>query len=343
MYSVTETQKRKIWIDLARGIAIWLVVWGHVVQPQESRGFTFIGNIRQLVYSFHMPLFFMISGLCFNVTLSVKFSEFAKKKFKTILIPGYIGVLVGIIYQCLFADFDYGAYIRWGGVLRTLLYFHDADFTYWFLGALFCVELLMFFVCRMNNWFYRILTSLLLTVAGYVVHIVINMPLPFSLNQGLELLIFFSFGYECKGICLRIKGHRGREIALALLSLIICIIANLLDDEIVSYWNASPGDFVGYIVKGFSGSIMVISIALLCESCKNWLINVLTLNGRCSLFIYIYSGFILLILRRYTSLNSLSSPIVNVIMNLLITCLICIVIDLTVSGVKSLKRISQIQ
>jgi len=46
--------KRVDWIDVARGIAILLVIIGHTV-PFES--FT-----RVIIYSMHMPIFFILSG-----------------------------------------------------------------------------------------------------------------------------------------------------------------------------------------------------------------------------------------------------------------------------------------
>ncbi|WP_278969986.1 acyltransferase family protein [Megasphaera elsdenii] len=42
------------WIDVAKGIAIVLVIIGHTVQ--------FGGGTRNFIFSFHMPLFFLLSG-----------------------------------------------------------------------------------------------------------------------------------------------------------------------------------------------------------------------------------------------------------------------------------------
>ena len=57
------TGKDLDWIDYAKVIGIFLVVFGHVLQGQIACS---SDNILKLlwdyIYLFHMPLFFMISG-----------------------------------------------------------------------------------------------------------------------------------------------------------------------------------------------------------------------------------------------------------------------------------------
>lgn len=49
-----KIKKRILWIDVLRGIAMFLVVYGHTSQNAE---------IKKYIYAFHMPLFFIISGM----------------------------------------------------------------------------------------------------------------------------------------------------------------------------------------------------------------------------------------------------------------------------------------
>lgn len=46
-------KKRIEWVDIAKGIAIMLMVIGHEVSN---------GLVYALIFSFHMPLFFILSG-----------------------------------------------------------------------------------------------------------------------------------------------------------------------------------------------------------------------------------------------------------------------------------------
>ena len=61
--------------DLLKGIGILLVMVGHIEIPQ---------TLRTIIYSFHMPLFFFVSG-CFFKEVSLK--VFFKKKWQQLLIP----------------------------------------------------------------------------------------------------------------------------------------------------------------------------------------------------------------------------------------------------------------
>lgn len=58
-------RKRIEYIDLAKAIAILLMVLGHCASLND------IPLIRSVIYSFHMPLFFIISGYFFK-TLALK-------------------------------------------------------------------------------------------------------------------------------------------------------------------------------------------------------------------------------------------------------------------------------
>ena len=63
-------QERNAWVDYAKAIGIILVVYGHVARgvfnaglPMDEDNYLLIDSI---IYSFHMPLFFFLSGLYFN-------------------------------------------------------------------------------------------------------------------------------------------------------------------------------------------------------------------------------------------------------------------------------------
>ena len=53
-----KVKKRVEYIDIAKGIALFLVVWGHLV-PDDS-------TVFRIIFSFHMPLFFILSGMTLN-------------------------------------------------------------------------------------------------------------------------------------------------------------------------------------------------------------------------------------------------------------------------------------
>ena len=62
-------KKRIPEIDYIRGFAIFLVVLGHsiIVFPINLHQTTWCMYLYDLIYSFHMPLFFAISGYCYSI------------------------------------------------------------------------------------------------------------------------------------------------------------------------------------------------------------------------------------------------------------------------------------
>lgn len=64
--------KREGWLDSLKGFAILLVILGHVLSGYQDAGtfpeaYSSFYYIRTWIYSFHMPLFFVISGFTFTL------------------------------------------------------------------------------------------------------------------------------------------------------------------------------------------------------------------------------------------------------------------------------------
>ena len=77
--SGTDGKKRITWIDTLRGIAMLLVVLGHCGGISPTAGI--------IIYAFHMPLFFMISGLLFRVSKYDTLLACVKDKVVKLLVP----------------------------------------------------------------------------------------------------------------------------------------------------------------------------------------------------------------------------------------------------------------
>ena len=76
-------KKRILWIDQLKGFAFFLVILGH------SHGLALESPFRTYLYSFHMPLFLMVSGINLNITkmYETSFFSYAYKLFKRMIIP----------------------------------------------------------------------------------------------------------------------------------------------------------------------------------------------------------------------------------------------------------------
>lgn len=63
--------QRLEWIDITKGFAIILMVFGHSSIPK---------SISNYIWSFHMPLFFIISGFLYNASKYKSPLSLIKKK-----------------------------------------------------------------------------------------------------------------------------------------------------------------------------------------------------------------------------------------------------------------------
>lgn len=100
-----KNSQRLHYIDIIKGIGIFLVVLGHVYRDNV---------VQNWLYSFHMPLFFMVSGWLFNYEKikSVSFLEITKKKIRALMVPYVVFCSICFLYWCVleryFRDFDQG-------------------------------------------------------------------------------------------------------------------------------------------------------------------------------------------------------------------------------------------
>lgn len=80
-------QGRIEWVDIAKGVAIILVIVGHSLE--------YSSGMRNVIYSFHMPLFFLLSGYTYRMANDrATFIRHVKKGCKHLLLPCLFVVLV---------------------------------------------------------------------------------------------------------------------------------------------------------------------------------------------------------------------------------------------------------
>lgn len=84
--------KRSNLVDLIKGIAIVLVIYGHVLQYFTAKLLDFFEiPMFKFTYSFHMPLFMIVSGYLFFSSIQEQGTWFIiERKIKTLFIPAFI-------------------------------------------------------------------------------------------------------------------------------------------------------------------------------------------------------------------------------------------------------------
>lgn len=96
-------------IDIAKGLGIILMVIGHTPCPKYLHDF---------IYLFHMPLFFLLSGYCFNPKYLSDARVFLVRKIKAFYIPYIMWALLFLfLYNICFDLYIYSEKVSYYGVV----------------------------------------------------------------------------------------------------------------------------------------------------------------------------------------------------------------------------------
>lgn len=188
---------REYFLDIARGIAILFVVIGHKTDPY--------GFINRFAYSFHMPLFFIISGYLIN-TDKYSMGEYTVKRFLRLMLP-YIAWSVYSFIPLVISHGDLKSFIFGflysSGKVSEMSGGIIADMP-WFLQCLFFAELLFTGLMKLLKKT-RIRTQFLfpvfvvLALIGWFIGSFFNITwLPFSIDLVLFVQIYLYAGYLLK-------------------------------------------------------------------------------------------------------------------------------------------------
>ena len=138
-------EKRLDYIDIAKGLGMLAIVWGHIC----CKGWS-----NELVYSFHIPLFFFLSGMMFNREKYPSFWQFFKKRAKRLLIPYAVySVLTWGVWVAFNMVFHRPVESIWDPLLQTIIAKGSGGFlvhnvALWFIPCLLAVELIYYALSR---------------------------------------------------------------------------------------------------------------------------------------------------------------------------------------------------
>jgi fucose 4-O-acetylase-like acetyltransferase len=144
-------------VDIVKGIAIILMVFGHTEQGAHHRGLwegmpaltRGIAFADAFIYSFHMPAFFFVTGLFLAGSVERRGGfSFIMEKVKTILYPYVLWGLIFALTAPLTQRFRMGELVSWQFRLSAIVTGNSS----WFLISLFICQLLALAVIRLPNW-----------------------------------------------------------------------------------------------------------------------------------------------------------------------------------------------
>jgi fucose 4-O-acetylase-like acetyltransferase len=193
-------QRSDVW-DIAKGIGIILVVYGHVARGLVLANLLpdtpVIQGIDAVIYSFHMPLFFFISGVFFLGSLERHgWLGMTLGKVDTVFYPYVIWSLLQGFIEVGLSRFTNG-HTTVSEVL-SLLWQPRAQF--WFLYALLVIFVIAGLLYRRTDraW----LTGVLLIAVALYWHPVLPLDV-YALNAFSQWFVFFAIGVSGSSICTR--------------------------------------------------------------------------------------------------------------------------------------------
>lgn len=193
---VSERLPRLDEIDRAKGLAIILVVLGHVVAREPPLGAEWYVALKTTLYGFHMAFFMYLSGLVFALGYRELdtwngYATYVRKRFMR-LMPAYFGfallVWVGKVISARFVHVDNPAGSL-NDLINVLLYPTGSFSTFlWFIYALFIICALVPVLLRLCRGDLRVAL-----LVACVVHF-LPMPHIFALHMVFGFLPYFLLG-----------------------------------------------------------------------------------------------------------------------------------------------------
>lgn len=182
---------RDAWVDYAKAIGIVLVVYGHVARGVYNAGIpmdaALYERVDSIIYSFHMPLFFFLSGLFFFHSLQRRGpAALAANKIDTILYPYLLWSLIQGLTEVWLSNYTTGT-----ATLSEVLSLWDPRVQFWFLYALFLVVLTAIVVYRRDA---RPLLTAVLVVSAVAYVYQDHIPSALHSDYVVKNFVFFALG-----------------------------------------------------------------------------------------------------------------------------------------------------
>lgn len=283
-----EKRKRIDYLDMAKGIGIILVVAGHSTLVSES-ALTWLA-------SFHMPLFFIISGMLLwhNKEEEKSMRELLRRKARGIMIP-YISF--SVIFMCILLLF---CFLHKGNITAVDIQKNLVQISslggvsvLWFLSTLFFGEIIFLYIRKKTN--HRVTVGLVIFLVGAAVIGKTVFERRFSMDTDLFHLWLGSFvkmwfrsavacgflaiGYYTKMFLKERETICRGEIAAGVLCFFLNLYLSLKNGRV----DLNFLEFSNPILYFFNAYLGTMAVILICKNCKT--LRFLTYLGVNSLII----------------------------------------------------------
>lgn len=167
------------WLDIAKGIAILLMVLGHTSIPMIVSNF---------IWAFHMPLFFIASGLVTNWG-KLSFKQFLLCKLRSLAFPFVIYSTIVLAIECIMGENTFNNWVTngWEG------------YALWFIPVLFFALLIVKALYIIKKDIHRNVLVLFILASGYLFSY-FQIQLPWTISSVPYAVCMIVFGNEFKSL-----------------------------------------------------------------------------------------------------------------------------------------------
>lgn len=256
------------WIDYIKSGSIFLVVMGHAGFPED---------IRSIIYVFHIPLFFFLSGMFFNFEKFPNYKTFLKRRFFQLIVPYlFFNAITYLLWVFVGRHFGLDATLNispFKPLLGILLgnanhLYLEHNVPMWFLACLFTTENLYFLLFRKQNSKTILKMLPIVAVIGFFdYHFNHVVRLPWGINIAIVMLAFYGLGSLLRDKIIGKSFHQSILFAIAVFSFsMVLLIAHFNGKIEVS--DHYYGNYLLFWIGAFSGIISAISIAKIIENLR---------------------------------------------------------------------------
>lgn len=267
-------------IDIARFFGIFLVFFGHLVEQVMYLDSEPAAAQYKWVYSFHMPLFYLLAGFVARRGPVGDFLPFLKKRWTGRMVPYFFFSALVLALSFVIPGWfptlelpDTSAYVS--GIVSTLMGFPAFNIPLWFLASLVGLEILHFFLAR----FWSSTPALLAGIVGfYFFGYYLNDQIYFfgeGLNFWMLNLVPLGYAFYLTGILIQrlrwmeLPASRPLLAGLAALCLLGVFLTYDLNQgpfrllEASVFLAGSPGHVFWFPVTALMGIALVLLVARL--------------------------------------------------------------------------------
>ncbi len=185
-------KERVQWVDVAKGIGIFLIYLGHFGESA--------GRSTPFVFTFHVALFFFLSGCMNYYDHEERIIPYIIKRFKMIMLPFFTFSFIALIlYSIMNSSSIMDIYnmiinIFMGDIRNTFI----PAGSLWFLSCLFVIEII-FKLLKATKSKLLILDCciLLFIISSQIIspHPLVEPHLIYNIDSAMYFILFFSLGY----------------------------------------------------------------------------------------------------------------------------------------------------